>query len=130
DSLQDRRLDFFEIRPVDDYLFSQDVRNRFRKVIEDSEDGSWNPQAYKSFLKMLARNTETPSDALLNIAELLYGEYHPGVAMVLIKNPVIKTDRTILETLAELPSFNNSEFYKQVRNQAREFLSQLDEQRN
>lgn len=127
DSLYNGKLAFFDVRSGDDYLFSQDVRNRFQKVVEDAEDGSWNPQVYKAYLKMLARDTDTPSATLLNIAELLYTEYHPGVAVTLLKNPLVKKDREILETLAELPSFNRSEFYKEVREQARVFLDQLEE---
>lgn len=124
---QDSYLSFFDVRPDDDYLFSQNVRNRFKEVVKNSKDGSWNQRAYEVFLEMLARDTDTPSEIFLNISELLYREYHPGVASALIKNPVVKTNRLILETLANLPSFNESRFYKQVRKQAQELLNQLGE---
>lgn len=130
DTLKDSSLVFFDVHQKDDYLFSQEILNRFQKALENSEDGSWNTQAYKSYLKMVARDTDTPTDALLNIGGLLSRQYHPGVAMALIKNPIVKTNRRILETLVELPTFNGSKFYKQVRDQARIFLNRLKEEVN
>ena len=125
DSLRRSDLDFFEVRPGDDYLFSSSLRGRLQEALKRSGDSSWDTQTYHAFLKMLAGDEDTPSDALLEIAKLLHEEYLPGVALRIIENPVVKKSRPILETLAELPGFDQSDIYRRVREQASALLSQL-----
>lgn len=127
DLLDRNDLHFFEVRSSDTYLFSRELRRKLQKVSTSDKRGWRAKDTYGEFLQMLARDTDTPSGTLHALAQLLYTEYHPAVALTLIDNPIVKNNRTILETLAELPSFNGSRMYEKVRKQARELLKQLNE---
>jgi hypothetical protein len=99
----------FDLRADDSALFEAAVWSRVEA------DQSW--QFRNVLLPYLARDADTPGEALLRIAQRLESYITPYLATQLLSNPSIATHREVLLVLACLP-----ESYAVQRQAARDLL--------
>lgn len=111
---------YFDVQPEDSQLFKDTTRAQLEAALTDDGRTLADP-AYDQFLEMLAEDEDTPSDTLLDLAELLHDQYRPATGLALLENSVVRSNETILEVLAGLSASG----YKQVRSQAQDLLDQL-----
>jgi hypothetical protein len=123
DSLDTGELNYFDVRPGDSTLFGSEFRNRFRKATEDRDPDGYAP-IYEVFLQMLAGDEDSPVRTLRSLTDLLFEHYLPETADALIQNPVVRSNTSLLERLAELP---DQAAYLPVREKARELLNESSE---
>lgn len=112
----------FDVQSRDSILFSPEFRRRFRKEATTDEENDVQAPVYEVFLNMLARDEDTPSETLSELARLLQETYRPRVGYALLENPVVRSSKSILEVLARLPGNGG---YQGVRDRAQELLDQV-----
>lgn len=78
------------------------------------------------FLHYLAAAPNLPQPGLTRLALGLYEFIDPGLAMVMLANPAVRSDRALLEILSALPVFSG-DAYEEARELARNLLEHLDE---
>lgn len=110
---------FFEVRPGDSILFDSGFLDRFRESTA-GENEEYAP-IYEAFLQMIARDEDTPTNTLGALVDLLYEKRLSDVGEALIENPAVRSNQTLLETLANLPDWVG---YRPVKEKAQELLGQ------
>jgi len=113
---------YFDLQPRDSTLFSSDLRKRLREAVTTDEANDVQAPVYEVFLTMLAKDEDTPTETLLDLARLLQNSYRPDVGYALLENPTVRSSRPVLEVLASLPENGG---YKGVQNRAQNLLNQL-----
>jgi hypothetical protein len=117
------KVSYFDVQRGDSTLFEKDVRTRFEAALKSSDRSSADA-TYDRFLEMIGRDADTPSGTLLTLARLLKDEYRPDLGRALLENPVVRSNKSILDVLAGLSSKGG---YETVRDRAQELLNQLSE---
>ena len=116
DNIDLTALKYYNIDSTDIFLFSEDFFNNLEMSA---------PWVYHySFLIMLARDIDTPHSVLLRIAQGLYSYIHPYLALNLLNNLNVQTNKEILTILANLPVFQG-DAYSDARERARQLLNNL-----
>jgi len=113
-----RRFHHFEVEESDAFLFD----TSFWADLKHTD----NYAHWSALIPMLAADTDTPPDALLEIARLLRGYISGNIVWNLLDNPNVRDSREILEVLADLPRFSGNP-YESARRRARELLDELSE---
>lgn len=116
---------YFDLRSGDSTLFSSQLRRRFREAATTDEANDVQAPVFEVFLNMLAKDEDTPTKTLLDLARLLQGSYRPGVGYALLENPTVRSSRSVLEVLGSLPGTGG---YEGVRDRAQDLLDQLSNQ--
>lgn len=109
---------FFELTPADSALCRAELWGRMQ-VDRDPHGVLW-----FSLLPVVARDPDSPRDALLRLARMLRSYIAPHVADRLLENPVVRHDIPILTELSTLPVFQG-DAYAEVRRRAGELLDEL-----
>ena len=118
EGLKLRDFQHFEVEKSDTPLFD----TSFWAELKQADDYAH----WSALIPMLAADTDTPPDALLEIARLLHGYISGNIVWNLLDNPNVRESREILEVLSDLPRFSGDP-YESARQRARELLEDLAE---
>ena len=116
DNIDKSNLLIYNFGDGDGYLYSKDFFDKFKS------SNSWGYQ--NAFLPLVAKDSDTPKDTLLRIADGLSSYIQPSLAKSLLENTKVISDKEILTIIANLPVFSG-DAYKDSRLEAQTLLNQL-----
>lgn len=113
-SVNDTQLHYYELNESDSYLYSRELLTSL-------------PYWRDAYLVFLSRDPDTPRDALLNIALILREHQRQGensIALKLLENEKVQTDREILQVIANI----EDPWYAEPSQRAMQLLEQLEKE--
>lgn len=113
------QLTYFDIHAGDAPLFSEDLQTR----LQVPDERYFRPHINTGFRILLVIDPDTPGSALLMLARRLPRDGWPYLGYLLVEAARARSDRGLLQVLADLP--DGSWDYSDVRARARAALTQL-----
>lgn len=118
DTANIKRWFFYDVRPSDNYLFSQ----TFWEDLLNTDQWIY----YNALLPVLVKDNDTPIEALERITKGLYTYIYSYLGELLLLNSKANSDKDILTLLANLP-VSQGDAYSAVREKAKQRLIDLDD---